>query len=135
MSEKNFWTLIRNNLGLKMWRVENRVMKGMPDIHYLKDGKSGWIELKYLSKWPKKRFSTGFKLNQAFWARNYCKEKGKSWILIRVERDFTALVEGKHADDLYNRPSRIDFFKMCSFYKRGNMTKEDWEEITETILL
>ena len=37
------------------------------------------LELKYLPKWPKKRFSTGFKLNQAFWARNYCKEKGKSW--------------------------------------------------------
>ena len=54
MSEKNFWTLVRNNLPVKMWRVENKVMKGMPDVHYLINGKSGWVELKYLNKWPKK---------------------------------------------------------------------------------
>ena len=30
-------------------------MKGMPDIHYVKNGKSGWIELKYLANWPKTR--------------------------------------------------------------------------------
>ena len=55
MSEKSFWTLLRNNLKLKAYRVENKVMKGMPDVHYIKNGKSGWLELKYLDKWPKKR--------------------------------------------------------------------------------
>ena len=57
MSEKNFWTLIRNNLPLKMYRVENRVAQGMPDVHYIGNGKSGWIELKYINKWPKRRFA------------------------------------------------------------------------------
>ena len=48
MSEKNFWVLLRTSLSqnLKMYRVENRVMKGMPDVHYLKEGKTGCIELK-----------------------------------------------------------------------------------------
>ena len=35
MSEKNFWHLLRNSLPLKMYRVENKVMRGMPDIHYI----------------------------------------------------------------------------------------------------
>ena len=134
MSESNFWTLVRNNLQMKMWRVENRVMKGMPDVHYLSEGKTGWIELKYMNKWPKKRFSTGLKLSQVFWARNYTKNGGSSWILIRIAREFTALVDGKNAEDLYNRPSKTEFLKMCSFYKRGNMTKDDWDEVSETIL-
>ena len=134
MSEKNFWTLVRNNLPLKMWRVENKVMKGMPDVHYLTNGKSGWVELKYLNKWPKKRFNSGVKLNQVFWAKEYIKRKGNSWILIRIDRDFTALVDGEHAMELYNRPSKTDFFEMCCFYKKGNMTKSDWHELAEHIM-
>ena len=134
MSEKSFWTLARNNLRLKMWRVENKVMKGMPDVHYLQEGKSGWIELKYMSKWPKKRFSSGIKLNQVFWARDYIKKGGQSWILIRIAREFTALVNGKNAEALFDRPSKSDFLKICDFYKKGNMSEEDWDEISETII-
>lgn len=133
MSEKNFWTLVRNNLPVKMWRVENKVMKGMPDVHYLINGKSGWVELKYLNKWPKKRFNCGIKLNQVFWAKEYIKRKGKSWILIRIDRDFTALVNGDYAMELYNRPSKADFLGMCSFYKKGNLTRSDWHELADTI--
>ena len=48
MSEKNFWNLIRTNLNLKMYRVENRVASGMPDVHYVSEKGSGWIELKYV---------------------------------------------------------------------------------------
>ena len=38
MSEHSFWTLVRKNLDLEMHRVENRVAKGTPDVHYLRDG-------------------------------------------------------------------------------------------------
>ena len=96
MSEKGFWILLRNKLPLKMYRVENKVMKGMPDIHYIKDGKSGWIELKYINKWPKKRIAIGFKLNQAIWAKDYTSRGGKSWILIRAERGHIILIKGKN---------------------------------------
>ena len=76
MSEKNFWHLLRTSLPLKMYRVENRVMRGMPDIHYInKDGESGWIELKYLNHWPEKRVSTGLALNQVIWLKEYKKLK------------------------------------------------------------
>ena len=48
MSEKSFWTLARNNLRLKMWRVENKVMKGMPDVQYLLGHSSTQITQRYV---------------------------------------------------------------------------------------
>ena len=36
MSEKALWSLVRNNLPLKMYRVENRVMVGMPDVYFIR---------------------------------------------------------------------------------------------------
>ena len=101
MSEKNFWVLIRTSMkNLKMYRVENRVMKGMPDVHYIRDGKSGWIELKYMSKWPKTRVATGLKLNQSLWLKEYDEHKGQCWILFRVGRDYTAEMQRKFLTDL-----------------------------------
>ena len=41
MSEKNFWSYMRGSIPLKMYRVENKVSKGMPDIHFVKSGNSG----------------------------------------------------------------------------------------------
>ena len=134
MSEKSFWTLVRNNLPFRCYRVENRVMLGMPDVHYVSKGKSGWIELKFVPKWPKKRINTGYRLQQAIWAREYIKNGGQSWILIRIERDFTALIHGKNSVELYNRPSPQDFRDMSVFYKRGNMDRENWAELAHTIL-
>ena len=54
MSEKNYWNFLRDNLGIKMYRVENRVGFGMPDVHYISEKGSGWIELKYIPEFPKK---------------------------------------------------------------------------------
>tara|TARA_R110002126_G_scaffold32094_2_gene102294 strand:- start:548 stop:967 length:420 start_codon:yes stop_codon:yes gene_type:complete len=135
MSERNFWTLIRNNLPLTMYRVENKVAQGMPDVHYIKDGFSGWIELKYIDKWPKKRFVSGLRLHQVFWATKYIFNKGSSWILIRVGRDFTILVSGRHAKALFDRPSRKHLIEICSWSRQGNLSTEDWEDLAKTICL
>jgi hypothetical protein len=133
-SEKQFWNLLRDKLPInKMYRVENKVTKGMPDIHYIHEGKSGWIELKYLDKFPKNRISSGLKLNQMYWSLEHFKNGGASWVLIRIGRDFIALVNAGYVGKLYNRPSRPDFLKFCTFYKKGNMTNEDWSELATTI--
>ncbi len=134
MSEKNFWVLLRTSMRkLKMYRVENRVMKGMPDVHYILDGQSGWIELKYLKSWPKTRMSIGLRLNQSFWLKEYNEHKGKSWVLIRIGRDFIGLISGSNAKRLFDRPSRKDFFEMLEYKKIGNMTKKDWDELQGVI--
>ena len=133
MSEKNFWVLLRSRLDLKMYRVENRVMKGMPDVHYIKNGKSGWVEIKYLPIWPRNRISSGLKQNQYFWLKEYDENKGKGWILIRIGRDFIGLVAGSKAKELFKRPSRLGFFKLLDWYKRGNMTNDDWKDLADWI--
>ena len=131
MSEKNFWHLLRNSLPLKMYRIENRVMRGMPDIHYINDkGSSGWIELKFLSNWPKKRVATGLSLNQAIWLSEY---KGRCWVLIRVGRDFIGLIDGKKSKQIYNRVSKTEFSNLLNWHKKGNMSKEDWRSLSEVI--
>jgi hypothetical protein len=133
MSEKNFWTLVRNSLDLKMYRVENRVMQGMPDVHYIRDGKSGWIELKYLDLWPKKRIACGLMLSQSLWLKEYKEHKGKCWILLRVGRDFIGLIDGKDAKTAYNRPSSKDFIDILAWKNQGNMTEQKWKELADFI--
>ena len=133
MSEKNFWTLVRNSLDLKMYRVENKVMQGMPDVHYIRDGKSGWIELKYLDLWPKKRIACGIMLNQSLWLKEYKDHKGKCWILLRVGRDFIGLIDGKDAQTAYNRPSSKDFIDILAWKNQGNMTDQRWKELADVI--
>jgi hypothetical protein len=133
MSESNFWALLRNKLKLRMYRVENRVMKGMPDVHYIREGKSGWIELKYLKAWPKNRVSTGLKLNQCLWLKEYDEHKGDCWILLRVGRDYTGLIHGREAKKIFDRPSSGQILDLMTWGKRGNMTDEDWQELADVI--
>jgi len=133
MSESNFWALLRNKLKLRMYRVENRVMKGMPDVHYIREGKSGWIELKYLKAWPKNRVSTGLKLNQCLWLKEYNEHKGDCWILLRVGRDYTGLIHGREAKKIFDRPSSGQILDLMTWGKRGNMSDEDWQELADVI--
>ena len=133
MSESNFWALLRNKLNLRMYRVENRVMKGMPDVHYIREGKSGWIELKYLKAWPKNRVSTGLKLNQCLWLKEYNEHKGDCWILLRVGRDYTGLIHGREAKKIFDRPSSGQILDLMTWGKRGNLTDEDWQELADVI--
>jgi hypothetical protein len=133
MSENNFWVLLRVSLKLKMYRVENRVAKGMPDVHYLKDGKSGWIELKYIPDWSPKRVSVGLRKNQVFWLKEYDENKGRCWILVRIGRDFIGLIDGKNAEKLFKRPSKNEFINLLSWNKRGNMKSEDWQDLANNI--
>ena len=134
MSEKNFWHLLRTSLPLKMYRVENRVMRGMPDIHYInKDGESGWIELKYLNHWPEKRVSTGLALNQVIWLKEYKRHKGHCWVLIRIGRNFIGLIDGSNSKEVYNRVSKTKFSDLLHWHKKGNMTREDWVDLSKVI--
>ena len=135
MSEKNFWALVRGNLDLNMYRVENRVSAGMPDIHYIDNGITGWIELKYMENFPKKgRMRVGLKLHQSFWHNRYNDHGGKTWILIRIGRVGTYLVDGKHSDKIQKRPSPYDLLRMCSWKKRGNLTIGDWKGLKNVII-
>ena len=134
MSEKNFWNLVRINLDLDMYRIENRVSSGMPDIHYIDKGSSGWIELKYIEGFPKKgKLRIGLRIAQHLWHLRYTKNKGQTWILVRVGRKGIYLIDGKYSGELQKMPNNSSFLKMCEWKLSGNMSKNDWKGLKDVI--
>jgi|TARA_R110000751_G_scaffold20052_8_gene59198 hypothetical protein len=134
MSEKNFWNLIRINLDLNMYRIENRVSSGMPDIHYICRGSSGWIELKYIEGFPKKgKLKIGLRLAQHLWHLYYTNSGGQTWILVRVGREGTYLIDGKYSGEIQKMPNNSSFLKMCKWKFSGNMSKNDWKGLKDAI--
>ena len=135
MSEKNFWNLLRINLEIPMYRVENRVASGMPDIHYINNGNTGWIELKYLEEFPKKgKMRIGLRQSQHLWHLRYGGHGGKTWILARIGRTGIFLINGKYSGELQRQPSSAAFIKLCSWKHTGNLTYEHWESLKQEIL-
>ena len=136
MTEKNFWTYIRSNLvvrGVQTYRVENKVAVGMPDVHYIHEGVSGWIELKFMNDWPKKRMTTGLMQTQAMWLETYYLNGGNSWIMLRIGREFTGLLSGREAMKIYDRPSKAAFRGMLCWHAMGNIKEEEWDTLKNTI--
>lgn len=57
LSEQKMWDRLRDAMQGR-WtyeRIENKVTKGTPDVAFSMEGKRGWIELKVLEAWPRKR--------------------------------------------------------------------------------
>ena len=134
MSEASFWALIRNHLHLKMYRVENKVAIGMPDIHYVFGKGSGWIELKYMDELPAKgKLKIGLRKSQAIWHRIYNNFGGKSWILIRICRIGIILVDGNYSDEIAKMPSIKNLIEVSSWNYFGNMRNENWTELRDVI--
>ena len=142
MSEKALWSLVRSNLALRMFRVENRVAAGMPDVHYVIDSengyiidrKSGWIELKYIEKFPKKgKVNIGLRKSQDLWIQKYTSMGGQCYILLRVGREKIFLINGKHSNILHKMPNHSAFLELPCWSHCGNMKEEDWKDLKFSI--
>lgn len=134
MSEKNFWTFVKKNLKLKMYRVENRVSSGMPDIHYISEEGSGWIELKYIKELPKKgSVKSGLRRAQSIWHDAYQRNGGQSWILLRVGRRDVILINGCHALDISKGMTSVNFLRKSSWSHRGNFDEGIWDSLKGAI--
>jgi hypothetical protein len=135
MSEKQFWTFVRSNLDLQMYRVENKVAVGMPDVHYVSECGGGWIELKYIPGFQiKGRTKIGVRKSQAIWHTNYKKYGGISWILLRVGREKIFLFEGSRAKEISRMPCDKDIVGMAYWSFYGNFKQENWESLKLAIL-
>ena len=127
MSEKNFWSYMRGSIPLKMYRVENKVSKGMPDIHFVKSGNSGWIELKFVKSFePNKKINIGLKQEQHIWLKEYKSKRGKCWILLKADNTIL-LFDG--AEDLTKSYKREDLLIKAVWVNEGNMDEEKWNSL------
>jgi hypothetical protein len=133
MNTHNLWTLLRNNLKMKMYRVEGT--EGMPNVHYLGSGKfpMGFMQIIHVGDWSK-RVSTGLRKEQVKWMNEYIDQGGSAWIVVRIGRDFTGLFWGGDSEAIFVRPSSQDFVKIAAWSKSGNMVEQDWEDIQNIIL-
>ena len=76
-SEKNLWKRIKKlNLKGQIFRIESNTINGIPDVYWLINGKSIWIELK--SNDVKNLGLSKYQIN---WHLTHFKNGGQSFIL------------------------------------------------------
>lgn len=101
-------------------RIENSIGSDLPDLIYCvrrpgqKSGKSGWIELKSVGKWPS-RFDTTLKFNhftigQARFLSDWYTPGAKTSVLVEVGAD-CFLMEGTKAKELQRGMTRQEILK------------------------
>ena len=77
--------------------------------------------------------NSGLRQSQTFWANQHIREGGKSWYLFRVGRDFTILIDGENGKKLLDRPAKKEVMAMAAWHKQGNVTSDDWIELSNVI--
>jgi hypothetical protein len=106
--------------------VENPLHPGTPDVNYAE----GWIELKYLTKWPKTADVLPVKVahftpQQRIWLRRRIAKGGKSFLLLKVGKKEHLLFKG---DDAANYLGMVDRQKLielaCCYMPKGLKKKE-----------
>jgi len=96
--------------------VENPAYPGTPDINYVE----GWIECKWLRKWPK-RPSTIVKLDhdlmkhQQVWLQRRKNAGGQAWVLLQCGRDWL-LFDGAVAGNLIGHCTREELIENASVH-------------------
>jgi len=94
-SEKSLWRTLNKNMNQnwEVQRVENLIGPGTPDLYYtLGKNSTGWLELKYLDDWPKKR-PTPVKIEhytpqQRNWFRRHGSKGANVFLLLQVNKEY-----------------------------------------------
>lgn len=92
--------------------VENRVYPGTPDVNYIE----GWVELKWLPRWPKGQDEPvrvkHFTPQQRVWLRRRWRRGGRAYVLLQVAQDWL-LFDGATAADNLGKVSRGRLFELA----------------------
>ena len=76
-SEKNLWQKVKKlNLKGQLFRIESNTINGIPDVYYIREGKSIWVELK-----SNEVKNLGLSKYQINWHIDHQIHGGKSFIL------------------------------------------------------
>lgn len=114
--------------------IENPIGPGTPDVNYIE----GWIELKWLRRWPAKKDSVvplpHFTIGQRRWLRNRYRKGGNAWLLLQCGPEWL-LFTGRDAHDYVGKLPREGLYKVSRVrWTRGLNGKElieclqkDWE--------
>lgn len=126
--------VVRSLKSLHAFPVENPVYPGTPDIAFI----GGWIELKKLDEWPKRETTKvrldHYTLQQRAWARIHHHRGGKSYWLLRVQREWL-LLHGAIAAEVVGSLTREELKGRTILYMSdgldGDRLLEKLKELTD----
>jgi hypothetical protein len=134
--ESVLWRLLKKAMrqaGHEAIRIENVVGLGNPDVIYCLDKKiMGWIELKYLSHWPKRK-TTIIKLRHFTKEQRLFFKKAKRWsnrvhMLLRIEKDLMLLTAPEALNYIGTLTKTELLSKIDLEGRHWKVGKIDWEE-------
>lgn len=115
------WGLVR--------RLEPALGSGLPDVFYCLAGVCGFIELKYLKKWPV-RDTTGTTLGvtaaQRLWLGGLAKAGGRSFVLVRIEEEWLLIPAYAGLD----KATREEWCMRALIHTTGGM---DWDRLMDIL--
>lgn len=104
--------------------VENPAQPGTPDVNYVE----GWIELKKLNGWPKRREDivrcTHFTPQQRNWLLLRCRKGGKAWLLLQVKNEWL-LFHGADAAAYFGKVDRETLCDLATVYWPSGLRAEE----------
>lgn len=107
MAEKDMRAFVISKLKtIDARAVENKCGIGTPDVNYA----DGWIELKWMKRWPKIRDSEPvlfphFTAQQRLWARRRSERNGRVFLLAKIGQDWL-LFTGAWAAEHFGKVGR-----------------------------
>jgi hypothetical protein len=126
MSERSkVWQPLRDKC-LGQWeRIENKVVVNFPDTIYLMpDGRTGFVELRYMNDWPKRPETLtdlGIKKGQAFFLSGWVQNGGRGFVFARIGADHI-LIKGDRLDPI--KATKRQWIERASYYKAGGIDFE-----------
>lgn len=130
-SEQQMWAALRGNMkaaGLDPVRVENPACPGTPDVSIT----TGWVELKYSSRWPPKGGPLRvehYTPQQKVWAIRRRRAGGNCWLLLKVASEWI-LFDGAVAAQYLGKTAREELLEN-SLFRWG--TKPTAEELKNAL--
>jgi len=95
--------------------VENSAYPGTPDVNFVE----GWIELKKIKEWPKRRTSKlkieHYTPQQRVWLLRRWKKGGCALLLLQVEKEWL-LFDGEVAGLKVGRLTREELYNQCLYF-------------------
>lgn len=117
-------TVIRALRPLHGVPVENPVQPGTPDVNYI----DGWIELKWLRRWPRRPDSLvklpHFTRQQRRWLRQRWERGGAAWLLLQAQREWL-LFSGPTAAEHVGHATREELYHLARAMWRSGLDKKE----------
>ena len=129
MKEAYLWAKVKKGLEkasnnrIFLQRHEDKFCPGIPDVSFCYEGVSGWIELKYLPKWPSKnsREIKHHTPHQKLWAKRYIESGGNYFLLLQVGNTCYLFCNGYSAENVYLEDvKKLDYKLLLYIFKYKN---------------